>query len=138
MRRSISASLALLSDLIIDFLLQDSRIRNSAAKTKIGKWNFLSIISRNYRNLLNNKSIWIIYYLGLIGGVGFMGSPGLSATTLTLVVPEGVGVVSSVQENMTMLAMRYIDTKNILFIFLELKIRHSLGCPIVKSNPCRS
>jgi hypothetical protein len=73
-----------------------------------------------------------------MGGVGMTGSPGASATTLTLALIEVVGVLSSVQENRTILAMTYIDTKNILFIFLDLKIRHSLGCSILKSNHCLS
>lgn len=55
-----------------------------------------------------------------MGGVGMTGSPE-SATTLTLVLLGFVPAVSSVQENMTMLAMTYIDTKNILFIFFGFK-----------------
>jgi hypothetical protein len=45
------------------FLWQDSKIINKKSKTKIGKCNFFSIISRNYRNLFNkNKSVRIIYF----------------------------------------------------------------------------
>ena len=125
--------------LFIGFLSQDCRIKNRATKTKIGKWNFLSIISRNYRNLLNNKiSRKKYYYFGRGGAVGLFGSRGSSATTLTLSLVEFVPAVSSVQENCTILAMTNIDTKIIFFIFLDLKIRHSLGCPIVKSDPFQS
>jgi hypothetical protein len=75
---------------------------------------------------------------GVIGGGLIIPSPGPFATTFTVLLLGFVSAVSSVQENITMLAMTYIDTKKILFIFLELKIRHSLGCPILKSNPCLS
>ncbi|HAH53909.1 MAG TPA: hypothetical protein DCM02_01130 [Flavobacterium sp.] len=88
--------------------------------------------------MLNKKSIYKIYYFGRGGVAGLIGSPGLSATTLSLLLLEFVSAVSSVHEKSKMLEITNIDTKIILFIFLELKIRHSLGCPIVKSNPCLS
>ena len=71
---------------------------------------------------------------------GFVGNKTTEPSILavTFVFPGVVSTESLVQDIITIFVRIQVNINSILFIFLDLKIRHSLGCSIVKSNHCQS